>query len=513
MATKYLYGAAVQGIQSFIFQTNELKDIVGASELVEQICTEEFERLLSEDLNIDKDNFKLLLRAAGNIKCEFHNEEDCRKIVLYFPKMVMEMAPGITISQAVIKYDSDFGQAVDELERRLRSQRNRPALSLTTGLMGIERSRATGLPAVEKEGRNDYYDKSVVRKRKYIGEAHLDLCKNAFGKAASEKRVIYDVNKINDTFGNNWIAVIHIDGNGLGQVVQRVGKNAEKFRDFSINLDESTKAAAQSAYNAVCDSFCKEAYIPIRPIVLGGDDFTVICRADFAVEYAEAFIRAFETETKDRVGGILRENNVFYSKNHLTACGGIAFIKSSYPFYYGYELAEALCSEAKKDAKADLCDGDLPKSCLMFHKVQDSFIQNYKDIETRELTPYACYDSDGKLLKKESWKFGPYYVSDIKDNMWSVKKLTDAVRKLNDDKESNAVKSHMRRWMSLMHEDRNKARQLKERSLTLFSDNLKELIEACTTSRKREIADEYPVYDILALNSVKNLVTKAEKED
>ena len=34
---KYLYGAAVQGIQNFIFQTNELKDIVGASELVEDI--------------------------------------------------------------------------------------------------------------------------------------------------------------------------------------------------------------------------------------------------------------------------------------------------------------------------------------------------------------------------------------------------------------------------------------------------------------------------------------------
>lgn len=43
---KYLYGAAIQGIQSFIFQTNKLKDIVGASELVESICTQEFRNLL-----------------------------------------------------------------------------------------------------------------------------------------------------------------------------------------------------------------------------------------------------------------------------------------------------------------------------------------------------------------------------------------------------------------------------------------------------------------------------------
>ena len=40
--SKYLYGASVQGIQSFIFQTNKLKEIIGASELVEEICTSMF---------------------------------------------------------------------------------------------------------------------------------------------------------------------------------------------------------------------------------------------------------------------------------------------------------------------------------------------------------------------------------------------------------------------------------------------------------------------------------------
>ena len=46
--SKYLYGAAVQGIQNFIFKTNELKHIVGASELVEQICTSAFDEFAKE---------------------------------------------------------------------------------------------------------------------------------------------------------------------------------------------------------------------------------------------------------------------------------------------------------------------------------------------------------------------------------------------------------------------------------------------------------------------------------
>ena len=48
--SQYLYGASVQGIQDFIFQTNKLKEIVGASELVESICTDFFKKQV-EDFN------------------------------------------------------------------------------------------------------------------------------------------------------------------------------------------------------------------------------------------------------------------------------------------------------------------------------------------------------------------------------------------------------------------------------------------------------------------------------
>ena len=96
---KFLYGASVQGIQGFIFQTNELKDIVGASELVENICTEMFKPYGEKGT--------IVVNAAGNVKCIFSKKEDCEFAVRYFPKSVMEKAPGITISQAVVKLRSD----------------------------------------------------------------------------------------------------------------------------------------------------------------------------------------------------------------------------------------------------------------------------------------------------------------------------------------------------------------------------------------------------------------------
>ena len=105
--TKYLYGAAVQGIQGFIFQTNKLREIVGASELVEEICTDMFVDLFPK-VGVKYEDENCILHAAGNIKYIFDNEDECNKIVRVFPKMVAEFAPGITASQTVIKMERKF---------------------------------------------------------------------------------------------------------------------------------------------------------------------------------------------------------------------------------------------------------------------------------------------------------------------------------------------------------------------------------------------------------------------
>ncbi len=73
----YLYGASVQGIQNFIFQTNELKDIVGASELVAQICTQ----LFRETVGAPYRDEALIIGAAGNVRYYFDDLETCAKTV------------------------------------------------------------------------------------------------------------------------------------------------------------------------------------------------------------------------------------------------------------------------------------------------------------------------------------------------------------------------------------------------------------------------------------------------
>lgn len=126
-----------------------------------------------------------IVNAAGNIKCIFDDGNDCCKAVLRFPKTIREMVPTVTISQAVVRYDDDdFEKAGDELEKRLHTQRNRPAKSLVCGFMSVERSRTTGLPAVEINGDGEFLDEATRVKRRgrdflkdRTGERTLELCR------------------------------------------------------------------------------------------------------------------------------------------------------------------------------------------------------------------------------------------------------------------------------------------------------------------------------------------------
>ena len=474
--TRYLYGAAVQGIQAFVFSTNELKDIVGASELVDSICKECFQEFSSGG--------EIIVSAAGNIKCVFKKEEDCKKAVREFPRKVMIAAPGITISQAVVKMTPGqrYGDVADLLETKLRAQRNRPYRSMTAGLMGMERAPKTGLPAYAID-KGTAIDLATWKKRAY--SRRTDLFFKFFGNKVPLDAVAWNFEDM--TRQNAWIAVIHADGNSLGEVVANVGKDEKMMAEFSHDLERATSLSANQAYQDLaekCDIKGEKEIIPVRPIVLGGDDLTIVCRGDLALPFTESFIRHFEENTKPVMEKLKDRTQLL----HLTACAGIAFIKSSYPFYYGYRLAELLCSRAKQDTKKN---GIAPApSCVMFHKVQSSFVEEYDEIALKELTP----------CKGHSYEYGPYYLREM-PGRWTIEKLTGSVKNL-EGKEGNAIKADIRQWLTFMADTPLKAKKKRDRVMKISPQQSKEIFKTATDYDTRNGIYVYPAYDILSLHSI-----------
>lgn len=360
---------------------------------------------------------------------------------------------------------------------------------MTVGFMGVERSRTTGLPAISQESQ-EYLDEGTLKKRNLSvgGKATIALAKKSFGiKELSPKNIALDIKKL--TYKNDWIAIIHADGNGLGQILSKFSSSMEKLKDFSEKLNEATCQAARNAFQKVYPKQNKKE-IPFRPVVLGGDDMTMICGASLALDYVKVYMEEFENATRQKLG----------ADNGLTACAGIAFIKSSYPFHYGYDLAETLCTQAKIVSKDPLIQKDAPvaPSSVMFYKVQGSFIESYPNMILKEKTPQ----------KGLSFNFGPYFLHQTEE-YWTIEELENTCSILNG-KEGNAAKTSIRKWMTAMHQNTEMAKQAAARSYAMLSASTKQTFQKAITPQKRTLSEDvfYPAADLLDLNTILNQRTK-----
>ena len=470
---KYLYGASVQGIQSFIFESNELSEIAGASEIVENICTLAFKKF------IDIDDNNIIVAAAGNIRILADDKKTLEQLVLKFPKYVREQAPGITISQAVIEINNDLEKDdFIKLEKLLKIQRNKPTRPAFVSGTGIERSRKTGKPAVCRY-KNELQDlSSKLKKEKSSSRKHSNL----------ERKIVdhiqnvsfpYDHSEIVNKNITGWLAVIHADGNDLGKTIQTLQTEKgvkETFRSFSKKIEASTLKAAQIAFKKHIepDKYYKK-YYPFRPVIIGGDDLTVICRADLAIPFTKSFLENFEAETCKH----------FDFK--ITSCAGIAFVKEKYPFHYAVHLAEQLCAHAKKISKQKSTENELDYvvPSMMFHKITSSFVDSFQDIQQRELTAKA---SD------VSFCYGPYSIQETSCVLPSVVQLYSSINDCNKDE---FPVSGIRKWLSLLHSNGDAANQLWDRLLQIHPHYHQELNQLFYDRSKKTIA-----YDVLSILSL-----------
>lgn len=488
--SKYLYAAAVQGIQDFIFATDALKEIAGASEIVAQICDEKFKEILGSNFKVEN----LLIGAAGNIKYLFDEYSTCNDLVKIFPFEVAKMAPGITISQTVLEIKGEISSIhIDEAEKNLKTQRNLAMRPGTMSWMIAKRVPKTGLPVVGKGKDNDLFDVSTNEKLKVADKVTRSLFEKLILKEDLEKvksvRFADDLKNI-AIDNHSWIAVIHADGNDLGKKIPNLFQDisgeafVKKQREFSKKLDDCTQKAAQKAlYKAIFDDkdlkdlekFFKKI-IPVRPVICGGDDLTIIVPASHALDFTRIFLQEFENETKEAFKGWKG------LENGLTACAGIAYITQKYPFHYGVEMAEHLCKHAKTIAKKQ--GKELTPSCLSFHKIESSFVRSYEEILKNELKSNA--------LKNKPLSNCPYYL-DEKDEQ-SVDNLKKWI--LSAEKEKS-VATRLRQILSMLHTENEETIKMElSRIESLYKGKLNNF-----GVDRNNLETLSKLHDILSLNS------------
>ena len=287
-------------------------------------------------------------------------------------------------------------------------------------------------------------------------------------------------------------------------------KAGEIYAGFSNAIEEATVHAAQAAYCQVLLKDFEENKrhcIAARPIVLGGDDLTLIIRADLAVAFSETFLSEFETGSEKALSKHLGRFTIPNIPRQLTACAGIAFVKQSFPFSAGYELAESLCSYTKNAAKLNKTDTGMTPTSFAFHKVTTSMTDSYDEVVAKELS------SEGYCLA-----FSPYYIGSSTDSLTTLNDLKNLIKVLGE-----LPSGTVRTLISTIYSDISKADNEFNRILQIAGARKKALLVKALSklteneeqplwdNRKRTpLKDAYDLRELMGIKDAKDGSANAE---
>ena len=118
--------------------------------------------------------------------------------------------------------------------------------------------------------------------------------------------------------------------------------------------------------------------IPVVPILLGGDDLTVLTEGRYALPFMASYLTAYEKLTSQDT--ILRHLSPRARRDGvptpMTAAAGVAVVRRNFPFHLAYGLAEKLVDGAKAVGKTT----GPPCSTLGFHALFDTTVLDVKEL-------------------------------------------------------------------------------------------------------------------------------------
>ncbi len=333
--------------QDYIFRTNRRRYAVGASHLLKQVGAWAEDAV--NEARKPGSVVETVVATSSKALVLVDDAEVGRRIVETVTRRAAVEAPGMDLWGYVER--SAEGSLMERLglvhaeHARIRYRRAHPAQRAPMAPF-LASCVFTGLPAAKRQDSLGDIGVLVSQQTSVIASAAnagIDGIRELVGEAAPN-----DLKK--GTRNAGWLAMIHADGNGIGDLVTRC-TTVEELKAFSQGLEQATSSALRGAVERVadeCDSSGAGEHIKewLLPIIVGGDDITVECDARYAVAFTRAYLTEFERATAalPEVADLAR---AVLGRDHLTASAGIAFVKPKFPFVAAYELASALTHSAK----------------------------------------------------------------------------------------------------------------------------------------------------------------------
>lgn len=374
----------ITGIQRFVFGSTRLRQIVGASALLQEVTGEVIDKESvspkgwPELLGYKK---HVISASGGNILLDFSNITEAKEFAAKLSNCTLRYAP--ELEMVMVHEEYEVGR-IGEATYRIYNQRMPKAKAqfiprgslLNLGI--TEECFETGhvAAAYDQEGnpvslstmfKNERGKRLVpfddfltnLNYRSFRPRFPLEI--DHLGRTLTESSLIgivyMDANNTGLHF-SNWIKEhCHLPDeefknryrkicSGLSTAVGQTVEAVLKRVDSSIQIGKQgyaivgAKDKANSQFSlwqaANKDKDGKDiVYLPIRPIITAGEDIAFVCDARIALDLAAFAIQEFECQQVPEFG-------------NLTMSAGVSIVHAHSPFIRAYETAEQLCSNAKK---------------------------------------------------------------------------------------------------------------------------------------------------------------------
>ncbi len=363
-------------IKDYIFSTNKLTEVRGASAILESlntVATPQKIKGMCKEAEIIYSNGGSTLIVAPELNAD--------SIIREIEKLYRRQAVGASISGEKIAYEEGgnggipFGHLVRELATRLRKVKDEkpaetpmpmsqwfqicsscgryPASVVPTG--EAESSPPVCQPCNDKRvrgraQRNIFWEGDPWWKRdqEYHREAFLDA---AFHKGdrrwhdeapedGGAGMFPQDMGEIGSTSTiPGYVGFLYADGNGMGRVLDRLRYKHEYF-NFARDVDRLTRDVVHQALlrRAEPRMVGGREIAPFEILLVGGDDFMLVTAADLAVDVATDILGDYEAKSKEKTG------------HDLTVSLGLVLAHANFPMYAMRDLAADLLKSAKKQS-------------------------------------------------------------------------------------------------------------------------------------------------------------------
>jgi hypothetical protein len=457
------------GIQPYIFGSNRLRENIGASYLVSRVTDDWGKQELvnlkipNPEGSIEDQNAELVYAGGGNTVLLFKSHDLAKEFTQRLSLKVLKEAPGINLVVAHREIEWDVGLLYQTVQDMMANdldvkKRSRIPSSPLLGLGVTADCQSTRLVAVDKSSNiqnspGDYpVSREIVAKLKAVSLANKDLKQTIFDPKVPNP---WDIPRDFDDFGRSkgemsYIAVVHIDGNSMGETFKNCGKSKSDrdyitaIRKLSGDVEDAGRSSLEQLTKELIGALpslagvlkdLSEKMLPFRPLVYGGDDVTFVCDGRLGLSLAARYLQIFEEKTV-----VCDEKQI-----PLTACAGVCIVKAHYPFARAYEMSEALCKSAKGIAKFERESRTRERSEILsaidWHITSSGLLGGIAEIREREYRS----QNNGKLEMRplllnsnrydwQTWESFSHIIKVFEEDEWKgkqnkVKALREVLRR------------------------------------------------------------------------------------